>query len=31
MNIPSPGNRESGETETAVPVKWKLVIDAPIM
>ncbi len=23
VNIPEPGNRESGETETAIPVKRK--------
>ena len=23
LNIPEPGNRESGETETAIPVKRK--------
>ena len=31
MNIPPRGNRESGRTETAVPVKWKPVISSPIM
>ena len=31
LNIPALGNRDSGRMETAVPVKWKPVISAPIM